>query len=378
MPFTEDLKQLLETEEINTVSDAFGGSKTTGRTLSFSVSKIRDWILQQVPYSGDSEIESILNDAQNLMSNKLFRIVLASNVRFSFLIELTNLALGSTKMKTRWLPGYILMPQENSFEPISGLFQPGNDPRAASFDDCLGVFEECISITCNHFRTDSNIQEILPSLDRYNSVPYEFPIDYVDASRDPVHQSNNIQWILNDDLLWLLKARRILSGIINQQEMNKIRTKTYKTDRSLTGKDKTNRAKRWEVLSGDFQHASITDCWSVERTVLAGLICFESFPSDIKNRFIAEGLISKDAPVTKCPVTLLPLDYNKLVNAAIHGISEYQIGHLRPLKRAGKHRGDNICWQSFDGNRIQGNLTIEETITLIQGIARRISENTTS
>lgn len=376
MPFIENLRQLLEAEENNTVSNAFGGKKVSGRTPNFSVSKIRDWIAEQSPFNNDSRIESILSDAYTLMSNKLFKIVLANTIRFSFLIELTNLALGSTKMKTRWLSGYILMPQENSFEPIRGMFQPGNDHRAASFDDCLGVFEECISISCNHFRTDSNIEEILSLLARYKSVPYEFPIDYIDADKDPVHQRNNIRWVLNDDLLWLLRARRIISGNISRQEMNKIRTKTYKTDRSLTGKDKTNRAKRWEVLSGDFQHASITDCWSVERKILAGLVCFESFPEELKYRFTEEGLISEDTPVTKCPITLLPLNYNQLINAAVHGISEYQIGHSRPLKRGGEHNGDNICWQSSDGNRIQGNLTIEETIDLIQGIARRISENT--
>lgn len=374
MSFSQDLRILLETEETNTVSDSFGGEKLPGRTPSFSVVRIRDWILRQVPYNDDSQIDSILNRAFDLMSSNAFRIVIARAVRFSFLIELTNLSVGSTKMKTRWLPGNILMPQEDSFEPIKGVFEPGNDARAASFDDCLGIFEETLDTTCNQIEQDPGLQETIITLERYNSVPYEFPFDYIDANKNPVHRRDNIQWILNDDLLWLLKARRILNGKIDRQEKNKIQTKTYKTDRSLTGKDKTNRAKRWEVLSGDFQHASITDCWSAEKKVIEGLVCFEAFPKEIKDQFILEHLIAEDAPVTVCPITLLPLNYERLIDAATHGISAYQIGHLHPLKRGGKHRGDNICWESADGNRIQGDLTIEETISLLEGIASRMTE----
>lgn len=372
MAFVNDLKQILESEEKNTVSDAFGGDKSSGRTPSFSLPKIRDWIVSKKPYDRNTETEAILTRAYDLMPGSLFPFVLACALRFSFLIELTNLSLGSTKMKTRWLPGYILMPQERSFEPIKGLFSPGQDARAAPFNDCLGIFEAIIDTTCNHLEKHPELQEILMTLREYNSFPYEFSFDYIDVHHNPMHHRENIHWILNDDLLWLLKARKLLSGVLERQEANKIQTKTYKTDRALTGVDKTNRAKRWEVLANDFQHASISECWSVERKIIRGLVCFEAFPEDVKNKFIMAQLIDSDAPATICPVTLLPLNYEQLINAAKHGISQYQIGHLHPLKRGGKHRGDNICWESADGNRIQGDLTMEETISLLKGIATRM------
>ena len=74
-----------------------------------------------------------------MFSKEEFSAIIASLVRFSFLIELTNLSVGSTKMKTRWLPGKIKMPQPDSFEPIDGTFEPGNDPRSATFEECVRV-----------------------------------------------------------------------------------------------------------------------------------------------------------------------------------------------------------------------------------------------
>lgn len=374
MSFSEELRSLLELEETRTVCDAFGGTKSSGATPSYSVSKIRDWIIERLPITDDVPSASELNRLYELTSPKLRKVIIGCCIRFSFLIELTNLSLGSTKMKTRWMSGHILMPQEGSYEPVQGLFEPGNDPRAASYDNCLAIFKRSLQLTCDSIQANGGVIDAITTLDKYNSVPYEFPIDYLDTSPNPVHREENIHWILNDDLLWLLKARGILNGHINKQEMNKIQTKTYKTDRSLRGKDKTNRARRWEVLSGDFQHASLTECWSVERKILEGLVCFLSFPENLKQAFIDQGLILANAPVTKCPITLLPLDYQHLTNAATHGISEYHIGHLYPLKRGGKHNGDNIAWQSSDGNRIQGNMTLEETRQLLKDIANRMAQ----
>ena len=289
-------------------------------------------------------------------------------------------------MKTRWLPGTILMPQPNSFEPVEGTFEPGNDPRAATFNECARVFTNSCNMVCDRVAHDSSLKALIQDISKLHRVPYEFPLSYLEPNQIPVHQSTNLRWVVNDDLRWLLKARRILSNAsgnmgteIREIEKSKFQVKLYKTDRALTGKDKTNRARRWEVLAGDFQHSPLEGCWSAERKLTTDLANFYGFPPTLKSEFTHQDLIEPDAPLTLCPVTFEPLSFNDLAEAVLNttlGKSEYQIGHLHPLKRGGEHDGTNICWQSADGNRIQGDLTIDETYQLLDQIAERRLEYT--
>ena len=383
----DKLRQVIENEETETVGPAFGGTVPALRT-SYSVTKIRDFILGAAPYAGTTPIEQALRRAHTMFSKPAFSTVVAGLVRFSFLIELTNLKVGSTKMKTRWLPGKILMPQAGSFEPVQGTFQPGNDPRAATFDECLGIFIKSCNMVSEGAAQDSSLKALIQDLNALRRVPYEFPLSYLDPDLDPVHSTENISWIVNDDLRWLLKARRILRNAsgkvktdIRRVEQSKLEVKVFKTDRALTGKDKTNRARRWEVLVGDFQHAPLEKCWSAERKLITDLVNFQDFPSALKAVFIQQGLTQPDTSPTLCPVTFEPLGYDDLVEAILHpthGRSQYQVGHLHPLKREGKHDGANICWQSANGNRIQGDLTIDETYHLLDQIAERRGKSTTA
>ena len=380
MVFLDDLRQILENEETETVGSAFGGI-ATGRTKSYSVPKVRDWILGRAPFNGGSPIEQALRKARHTFTGPIFTVVVTRLVRFSFLIELTNLTVGSTKMKSRWLPGRILMPQPDSFEPVQGTFKSGSDPRAATFDECAKIFTRSCNIVCDSVAKDPSLKSLIQEVNRFHSVPYEFPLSYLDHNKIPVHKSENVRLIVNDDLRWLLKARRILRSadgttktVIREIEKAKFQVKLYKTDRALTGKDKTNRAKRWEVLAGDFQHSPLEECWSAERKLTTDLVNFQGFPTALKASFVEQALISADALPTLCPVTFEPLRFDELAEAVTNttmGRSEYQIGHLHPLKRDGKHDGTNICWQSADGNRIQGDLTIEETLLLLDQIAER-------
>ena len=375
-----ELRQLLETEEHETVGPAFGGTAPRLRT-SYSVPTIRDSILAGWPYEEASPIALALLRCHSMFSGEDFSAIIASLVRYSFLIELTNLKVGSTKMKTRWLPGKIKMPQPGSFEPIDGTFEPGNDPRSATFDECAQVFTEACNIICDHVDQDFSLRAVLQDLRENSRVPYEFPLSYLDHGQTPIHTPSNIKWIVNDDLKWLLKARRLLRSAtgangqaIRAIEKSKIEVKLFKTDRALTGRDKTNRAKRWEVLAGDFQHSSLEECWSAERKLTTGLVNFTGFPAALRAEFARQGLIEPDVTPTLCPVTLDPLSFDDLAQGVLNttiGISEYQIGHLLPLKRDGRHDGNNICWQSANGNRIQGDLSIEETYQLLDQIATR-------
>ena len=284
-------------------------------------------------------------------------------------------------MKTRWLAGKIKMPQPDSFEPIDGTFEPGNDPRAATFDECAKIFAKACNIVCDHVDQDYSLRAVLKDLRDNSRVPYEFPLTYLNHHHTQVHTSSNIKWVVNEDLKWLLKARGILrsaSGAsreaIRAIEKSKFEVKLFKTDRALTGKDKANRAKRWEVLEGDFQHSSLEDCWSAERKLTTGLVNFMGFPAALRGAFARQGLVKPDSTPTVCPVTLEALSFDDLAQTVLNttiGVSEYQIGHLLPLKRDGRHDGDNICWQSANGNRIQGDLSIEETYQLLDQIATR-------
>ncbi len=374
------LRRLLEAEEFETVGSAFGGTAQRLRN-SYSIANIRDWILRSQPYEGTSPIDLALRKSHSVLLGEEFRAIVARLIRFSFLIELTNLTVGSTKMKTRWLPGKIKMPQPDSFEPVEGTFEPGTDPRAATFDECMRIFAKVLNMIGDLAAQDLSFRALLRDLTQFSRVPYEFPLTYWDHDETPVHRDSNIRWIINDDLEWLLKARRILRSAtatnrsaIRQIEKSKLEVKIFKTDRALTGKDKTNRAKRWEVLAGDFQHSSLKDCWSAEKKLTTDLVNFKGFPSSLRSQFVHQGLIERDVPPTLCPVTQEALSFDDLAQAVLNttlGKSEYQIGHLLPLKRGGKHDGANICWQSAHGNRIQGELSIEETWALLDRIAQR-------
>jgi hypothetical protein len=370
MTLDNRLRQWLEEEEQATVSDAFGGTKTRDRK-AYSVSKIRNQLLSQTFSAETPGLEADLAHAKQSLPPQLFRLSIENLLRFSFLIELTNLTIGSTKMKTRWLPGFILMSHSESYEPVKGRFIYGNDPRAASFDACLAIFRSCLLKVIDQYNADTSIESALMSLDKFNSVPYEFPFDYTDPRATHVHAECNVAWVFNEDIRWLLQVRPVMLQILDKTLVNKIRTKTYKTDRALTGKDKTNRAKRWEVLAGDFQHASLIECWSVERRLLEDLTAFNGFPPNVRHTLVHQGLINAASPPTRCPITLDPLTFDRFGVDPVHGRAEYQIGHLNPLKRGGRHNGVNVRWQSADGNRIQGDLTINETVLLLDRITEQ-------
>ena len=242
----EELRDLLEKEEKETVSDAFGGEKSNSKR-SFSVTKIRDLVLSKEYSQDNSPLGRALYQAQNELPKDVLKVVVANLIRFSFLIELTNLKVGSTKMKTRWLPGKILKPQDGSFEPVQGDFSPGDDPRASTYENCVEIFIQCLNEITNRYKEDDSTGSLVRSFDKCSSVPYEFFFDYIDPALDPVHTCNNVEWVYNNDAKWLLQARPLIKDVLDNKLHNKIKTKTYKTDRALTGKDKTNRAKRWDL-----------------------------------------------------------------------------------------------------------------------------------
>lgn len=183
MDFASELKELLENAEKSSVGNSFGG---TGNSCIFSVPGIRNWIVEKTNnqreqsfFRTQSAVEKELCTLSDLLPKKTFMAVVASGVRFSFLIELTNIAVTSTKIKTRWLPGLIQMSQNESYSPVKGKFEPGNDPRAASYDECLDIFR--IFCMLVHQRITANVSTInfVNQLAATARVSYEFPVGYM-------------------------------------------------------------------------------------------------------------------------------------------------------------------------------------------------------
>ncbi len=73
MPFLDSLKELFETQEHQTVGSAFGGAGGGGRS-SYSVTAIRDWIISQRPFAGQTPIEQSLRRANQLFPAATFRL----------------------------------------------------------------------------------------------------------------------------------------------------------------------------------------------------------------------------------------------------------------------------------------------------------------
>src|SRR5262245_18713760 len=135
------------------------------------------------------------------------------------------------------------MPQAGSYEPIQGTFQSGNDARASSFDECAAVFATACNPVCDQIAADENVLRLLTTLTQYTGVPYEFPLGYLDLTRSRLHLADNVNWVLNDDIKWLLDATTILAMTSPGHRMalhtigeKKFKVKVYKTDRALTGK----------------------------------------------------------------------------------------------------------------------------------------------
>jgi hypothetical protein len=164
---------------------------------------------------------------------------------------------------------------------------------------------------------------------------------------------------------------------------DKIKVKTYLTDRVLTGEHKTNREKRWEVYPHSVHFATRRTCMAIEYTLIQQLCAFGGFPDQSRELLQAQGVLPAELPVFRCPVTLDPMSFSafhdELMNPT-HGKSDFQIGHLNPLKlddptgAASGHAADNISWVSADGNRIQGSLGLAEVRTLL----RRVADNYTA
>lgn len=326
----------------------------------------------QIPTVRDAiqELHQRLGDVHfNSLRNALLRHV--------FLIE--ALASKNTKICSRW--------SEN--------LQNISPQRWCSFEECLELFGSLVNDLPRWLETPQHA-ELLSLFFNNSIISYEVPLDYLDvpAKTDNdtrIHRIGNLRWTFDERMLRTLKLRAFLTNPATSPDetffskvlKDKIKTKTYLTDRAQVGDFKTNREKRWEADPHSPQFATRTETMAIEYALITQLCAFEGFPTASLESLQALGVIPNELPILRCPITLEPMSFLEFREALLnpqHGRSDFQVGHLNPLKleieanettaEAVGHTSNNISWISADGNRIQGSLSLDSVQELLRKIAR--------
>jgi hypothetical protein len=303
---------------------------------------------------------------------RYYSFLAAALLRHCFLIELVKTpAIDSTKTRTRW------------FSALEG------EPRWCSFEECREIAIELIlSLSSGWLDTAENLEAIQLCFD-HAVLPYEVPLDYVERPTDHsrIHRSGNMAWMATPEMLRALRLRKYLTTEGTSPDAKfftkvideKIKIKTYLTDRVLTGAHKTNREKRWEVHPRSVHFADRRTCMAIEHLLIQQLCAFDGFPETFLAVLKTEGVIPTETTLFECPITRDPMSFSEFKTALenpSHGRSAFQVGHLNPLKlealgeTASGHTRENISWVSADGNRIQGSLSLADVRTMLRRIAR--------
>jgi hypothetical protein len=297
-------------------------------------------------------------------------------LRSSLLIELVKVPkIETTKFRVRWFG------------------QLKDDPRWCSFEECYEIACDLLTTLPKWLEVSQNAEVLRLSLD-FGLIPYEAPIDYFArlGKKGRLHERGNIGWFSDDVAFRTLKLRKYLTSPATSPDAHffkkvladKIKVKTYLTDRVLTGDHKTNREKRWETHPESVHFAERRTCMGVEYALVTQICSFKGFPVDSLRKLQGEKILPASLPTALCPITGDALSYDdfreELLNPT-HGKSEFQVGHLNPLKLDGSvgtevgHCASNISWISADGNRIQGSLSLDGVRALIRRIAANYDEH---
>jgi hypothetical protein len=348
------------------------------KKLEFNVVKtILEDLINQERFNGNtmySKLESIVENnfssQISIIKSKLdendYSYVITSLLRNVFLIELVNDEISSTKMEVRWIEKESNGKKQEKFD--------NSDPRFCSFDECTLIFKELLEKLANSVQ-DLEKTRLLHLYCKYSLLPYEIPLDYIKipVGSERIHCLGNLAWIWNKEFSATIELREILMSNNSENELfskilqEKIKVKTYLTDRVQTGEHKTNREKRWETHPESVHFALRKEALLIERKLVSQLCYFDGFPKAIFD-IVKEKIIPEEEKY-RCPITLDPLkfvDFKNQIETPTHGKSGFPVGHLNPLKLkeeglAAGHTHENIGWFSEDGNRIQGSLSLEET-----------------
>lgn len=335
----------------------------TNEDITFNINELYCHVIQDLE-------QNIGSDAYKTLNHKLqtnYTNFMKSLIRTVFLIELVKVPkIESTKFRMRW------------------FYQLEDDPRFCSFEECFEMFKSLAIQACDWLDIPENLK-LYTLIKNCSVLPYELPIDYTEElpSSGRIHTLSNISWISDPNYTRDIKTRYYLLNFYDAQYAaffkkvltDKVKVKTYLTDRVLTGEHKTNREKRWETNPNSVHFALRKTCADIEYRLMSQIVEFKNFPAEFIQHMQEDGIIHDMNPAF-CPITGMELDFNLFKNGIInpvHGKSDFQVGHLTPLKLSkdnviGRHEASNISWISADGNRIQGSLSVEDTRTMIKQI----------
>jgi hypothetical protein len=221
---------------------------------------------------------------------------------------------------------------------------------------------------------------------------YDIPTTYIAQLTDGGrHEAANVAWMKPLHVIYKLrvKLQEELLGTLGEvadkkmasarrksikKALDKIQVKAYCTDKVTMPPFYSNRDVRWATWATDqgsdktfaVQYASHRDCAMIELELMAQLFEFESAPKLPVGLAAELEQVRGEALKTTsrvCFITGKVLNFAAYAKGAIEakgGRSKYHVGHVLPLTRGGRHEYENIEWTSDDGNRIQGNDTLEE------------------
>jgi hypothetical protein len=307
-------------------------------------------------FSNREPFQTLKSTLEELVGLNDSKKIIKGLIRYAFYIEpVKKPKIETTKFAIRWA------------EELIG------DPRYASYDSCSLIFTNLFQNLINELASLDNRQLIKLMVNNSN-VSYEIPIDYINNNSNPIHQNSNISWCWGVLPMTVVKLRNYLTDSTKHEYSsffrgvyNKIKTKTYLTDRVLTGTHKTNREKRWECHPDSVHFALRKVAWEIELNLMIQVCHFDGFPQELKELLSSENVLIFEDKIVKCPITFEPLSFQLFkdeIENTTHGKSDFQVGHMNPLKadagdNAIGHSSENISWISEQGNRIQGSNSVE-------------------
>lgn len=312
---------------------------------------------------GESEYSTYKTQLEAHFTAKQTKKILQAILRFSFYIELVKQPkIETTKFEVRWAASL------------------DNDPRQCSYESCVLIFEKLLNDLIAQLENEEN-RSLLEIIVNHSLLAYELNIGYINRiSEASIHTLENISFFWGNEIKQVYSLRQYLLNPNNhnyikffQETYSKIAVKSFLTDRVLTGLHKTNREKRWECHPNSVHFALRSECLAIEAKLIKQICHFLGFPTELRTLLTKNNVIIFSNETSKCPITLDPLLFDKFQEEVLNpvpGKSSFQVGHLHPLKSHGEneftgHTANNISWISLVGNRIQGELSVEETRELI-------------
>jgi len=259
------------------------------------------------------------------LGDKNYRKLAQAILRNVFLIELVKKPkIETTKFRVRWT------------DELKG------DPRGCSFSECLDIARDLLINLPKWIKVQPEHQETLDLSFNVSLIPYEAPIDYpVRVTKNgKLHTRGNVLWLFDPLVLRTLKLRQFLTDPAQSPDAkffrtvltDKIKVKTYLTDRVLTGGHKTNREKRWEAHPQSVHFAERRVCMAIEYALIMQICEFDGFPKKSVKHLQQQKVLPENLPTTLCPITGDTLSYEvfreELLNPQ-HGRSAFQVGHLK-------------------------------------------------